>query len=346
MSAIETFDPNGVGQDNGNFFSLPFSTEEARLILISAMWDVTASYGAGTAQAPKALIKASTQLDLYDELSPNAWQAGIATVACDESMLSRSQNLRSDATYIMHYLEKGGDSTDAKIAQRLQRVNEGCSWMNNRIQCQATSWLAQGKIVGLVGGDHSTPLGLVQALATQHSSFGILHLDAHCDLRQAYEGFEFSHASIMYNILHRIPAVERIVQVGVRDYCDAEATLARESQRIRLFSDVELFTALFEGCTWAEQCRTIVAELPHEVYISFDIDALSVEYCPHTGTPVAGGLSFNQALYLLHEVVRSGRRIIGFDVVETVVCNDESIDASTAARILYRLCGMTLVSNS
>lgn len=217
--------------------------------------------------------------------------------------------------------------------------------MNENIRAQARAWLAQGKLVGLVGGDHSTPYGLVQALGERGEGFGILHIDAHCDLRRAYEGFEYSHASIMYNVLRDVPQAERIVEVGVRDYCDAEAELARSSERIRMFDDTQLSAAAFEGETWGATCRRIVAELPERVYVSFDIDGLSVEYCPHTGTPVAGGLTFNQAVYLLHETVRSGRRIIGFDVVEVVPRPGSSIDASTGARILYKLCGLTLVSN-
>lgn len=345
MAALDIFDPDGVGQDNGAYFGLPFTPCEARLVLISAPWDVTASYGGGTADAPGALVEASTQLDLYDELAPGAWRRGIATADIDGSLRDLSRRLRPDAERVMRHLEKGGAVGDEAVARELLRVNEGCARMNGAICEQARSWLAQGKLVGLVGGDHSTPYGLIRALAERESGFGILHLDAHRDLRRAYEGFEFSHASIMYNVLRDVPQAERIVQVGVRDCCDAEAEMARTSARIRSFSDVQLFTAAFEGRTWGEQCRRIVDELPRRVYVSFDIDCLSVEYCPHTGTPVAGGLSFNQALYLLYETVRSGRRIVGFDVVETVVRPDNCIDASTAARMLYRLCGLSIVSN-
>ena len=314
MNTLDTFDPNGVGLDNGAYFGLPFTPDEARLVLISAPWDVTVSYGTGTSEAPDAIIEASMQLDLCDALSPGAWRLGIATVA------------------------------DDAVCRKIRRVNEGCVQMNENIRAQARAWLAQGKLVGLVGGDHSTPYGLVQALGERGEGFGILHIDAHCDLRRAYEGFEYSHASIMYNVLRDVPQAERIVEVGVRDYCDAEAELARSSERIRMFDDTQLSAAAFEGETWGATCRRIVAELPERVYVSFDIDGLSVEYCPHTGTPVAGGLTFNQAVYLLHETVRSGRRIIGFDVVEVVPRPGSSIDASTGARILYKLCGLTLKS--
>ena len=323
MNTLDTFDPNGVGLDNGAYFGLPFTPDEARLVLISAPWDVTVSYGTGTSEAPDAIIEASMQLDLYDALSPGAWRRGIATADIDYSLLETSQRLRSDAERVIRHLEEGGSVADDAVCRKIRRVNEGCVQMNENIRAQARAWLAQGKLVGLVGGDHSTPYGLVQALGERGEGFGILHIDAHCDLRRA----------------------ERIVEVGVRDYCDAEAELARSSERIRMFDDTQLSAAAFEGETWGATCRRIVTELPERVYVSFDIDGLSVEYCPHTGTPVAGGLTFNQAVYLLHETVRSGRRIIGFDVVEVVPRPGSSIDASTGARILYKLCGLTLVSN-
>lgn len=340
-----TFDPDGVGVGNGAYFGLPFEPETARLVLISAPWDVTVSYGAGTAYAPDAVIEASTQLDFHDPLAPGAWHRGIATADVDYSLLEQSQRLRSDAERVIDHLEGGGSPDDDYVVRKLRRVNEGCAAMNANIGAQAARWLDAGKLVGLVGGDHSTPYGLVRALGARHASFGILHLDAHCDLRDAYEGFAFSHASIMYNILRDVPQVARIVQVGVRDFSEGEAALAAASERIATFDDLSLAEAAFRGATWDAQCRSIVETLPEEVYVSFDIDALTFENCPHTGTPVSGGLTFNQAVWLLVTLVRSGRRIIGFDMVEVCPAGDDRIDAITGARVLWKLCGQTLLSD-
>ena len=340
-----TFDPDGVGVGNGAYFGLPFEPEAARLVLISAPWDVTVSYGAGTAYGPDAVIEASTQLDFHDPLAPGAWRRGIATADVDYSLLEQSQRLRSDAERVIDHLEGGGSPDDDYVIRKLRRVNEGCAAMNANIGAQAARWLDAGKLVGLVGGDHSTPYGLVRALGARHASFGILHLDAHCDLRDAYEGFAFSHASIMYNILRDVPQVARIVQVGVRDFSEGEAALAAASERIATFDDLSLAEAAFRGATWDAQCRSIVETLPEEVYVSFDIDALTFENCPHTGTPVSGGLTFNQAVWLLVTLVRSGRRIIGFDMVEVCPAGDDRIDAITGARVLWKLCGQTLLSD-
>ncbi|MFI3302383.1 MAG: agmatinase family protein [Rikenellaceae bacterium] len=342
---LKDFDPNGVGVDNGSYFGLPCEVSDSKVVLISAPWDVTVSYGAGTAFAPDAIIEASTQLDLYDPSAPDAWREGIATADVDYSIQEMSQSLRSDAKRVIDHLEEGGSVTDFMVSRRVKRVNDGSAQLNTKIYNQSRKYLLQGKIVGLVGGDHSTPYGLIKALGERCLDFGILHIDAHCDLREAYEGFEFSHASIMHNVLRDVDSVTKIVEVGVRDFCDEELSVAKSSPRVEMFDDVTLSRQRFEGVTWAAQCKLIVDALPQNVYVSFDIDGLSMNCCPHTGTPVPGGMSFNEAVYLLERVVESGRRIIGFDVVEVTPSPKERIDAIVGARILYKLCGVSIVSN-
>ena len=339
---LKAFDPDGVGVDNGTYFGLPFEPGTAELVLVSAPWDVTVSYGAGTAYAPDAVIEASTQLDFHEPLAPGAWRRGIATADVDYSLLDESQRLRGDAEKVIAHLEGGGSPEDDYVVRKVRRINEGCRAMNANIGAQAARWLDAGKTVGLVGGDHSTPYGLIRALGDRHGEFGILHIDAHCDLRDAYEGFEFSHASIMFNVLRDLPQVRKFVQVGVRDYCDAEAERAASDGRISMFDSRSLARAGFAGTTWAESCRRIVDELPEVVYISFDIDGLTIEHCPHTGTPVPGGITFEQVVYLMECVADSGRRIAGFDLVEVVPCPEDKIDAVVGARVLYKLCGLTL----
>lgn len=341
----QPFDPDGVGVANGAYFGLPFEPETAELVLVSVPWDVTVSYGAGTVYGPDAIIEASTQLDFHDPLAPGAWRRGIATADVDYALLEESQRLRSDAARIIEHLENGGNPDDESIARKLRRVNEGCAAMNANVAAQAARWLDAGKTVGLVGGDHSTPYGLIRELGARHEAFGILHVDAHCDLRVRYEGFDSSHASIMYNVLRDVPAVKRLVQVGVRDFCESEAAFAASDERIATFDDLTLAAGEFRGETWDAQCRRIVETLPGKVYVSFDIDGLSPDCCPHTGTPVPGGLSFDRALWLLRTLTASGRRIIGFDVVEVAPAPGTRTDAIVGARILWKLCGQTLLSN-
>ena len=343
----KNFDPDGVGVSNGAYFGMPFDLDEARLVLFSAPWDVTVSYGQGTVQGPEVVLEASTQLDFYDPIAVDAWRAGIATDSSLDGLKPQSEALRQKAEAVIERLEQGADSEEQTHQALLSQVNAGCRRMCEQVEDVAKKWIGQDKLVGLVGGDHSTPYGLIRALGERHTAFGVLHIDAHRDLREAYEGFEFSHASIMYNVLRDVPSVTRLTQVAVRDFCQQEARLAADDPRIVSFDDLSLMQHAFEGMTWAQQCQEIVATLPQKVYVSFDIDGLSPENCPHTGTPVSGGLSFNQAVWLLKTVVDSGRQIIGFDVVEVAPQpqSTDLIDAITGARILWKLCGLTLVSD-
>ena len=339
------FDPDGVGVANGAYFGLPFEPDDARLVLVSAPWDVTVSYGAGTVYGPDAIIEASTQLDFYDPMAPGLWRRGIATADIDYSLQELSQRLRTDAARVIEHLENGGTAEDESVVRKLRRVNEGCVVMNANVEAQVSHWLDAGKRVGLVGGDHSTAYGAIRAFGRHHAAFGVLHIDAHRDLRKGYEGFEFSHASVMYNVLRDVPQVTKLVQVAVRDFSEQEATLAAASERVASFDDWALAEAVFGGETWDAICRRIVGTLPEEVYVSFDIDGLSFENCPHTGTPVSGGLSFNQAAWLLRTLAQSGRRIIGFDLVEVCPAAEDRLDAITGARMLWKLCGATLLTD-
>src|SRR5690606_12346610 len=111
----------------------------------------------------------------------------------------------------------------------------------------------------------------------------------------AHEGFTHSHASIMYNAT-RLPQVSKLVQVGIRDFCEQELKEVQSSETIKVFTDADLKKGQFEGKTWQEQVDRIIGVLPQHVAVSFDIDVLQQWYCPNTGTPVPGGLSYEQAV--------------------------------------------------
>jgi agmatinase len=336
------FDPNQIGVPNGNYFALPFTVADAALVLVSAAWDVTTSYRAGTAQAPPAIIDASAQVDLYDLNYSEAWQRGIGTLPIDAQWHKRSIAARKKAEKAIALLEKGCDENDPSVAALTDSVNADSRWFNDSVYTATQALLRQRKLVGLVGGDHSVPFGYLRALAEQYSEFGILHIDAHSDLRKAYEGFEFSHASIMYNVLTHIPQVAKIVQVGIRDLCSDEWNLAHNDARVCQFNNYAMAQAMFEGETWSQICKKIIAALPPKVYISFDIDGLSPDNCPNTGTPVPGGLSFLQANYLLQQLTQAGKNIIGFDLCEVAPGAHSDWDAVVGARVLYKLCGCAL----
>ncbi|MBC6478790.1 MAG: agmatinase family protein [Hormoscilla sp. GM7CHS1pb] len=329
------FNPNDIAVPNGSFFGFPYGVEEASIVFLPVPWDVTTSYGEGAANGPQAILDASVQLDFYDFDIPQAWQTRCGTIPINSDIQEQNYAMRAIAKGIIEYLATGGNVDDEAIAPQLATVNRASWVLNQWVYTQGRELLDRGKLVGLVGGDHSVPLGLMQALAERHEDYGILQIDAHADLREAYEGFTYSHASIMYNAM-KILQISRLVQVGIRDVCEAEMAMVRGDRRIVMFDDWQLKANAYEGITWAAQCQEIISNLPDKVYISFDIDGLNPSYCPYTGTPVPGGLEFNEAIYLLRSLVQSGKKIIGFDLCEVAPGGDEW-DGNIGARVLYKL---------
>lgn len=346
MPDLKDFDPNSVGNINNNIFGLPFSEEESRLVILPIPWEVTVSYNAGTARAPDHIFTASLQVDLYDAEVQDAWKQGIFMRPVDKKILTKSDYLRKEAELYINYISQGDVVSENKfMCKSVKEINEGSLFLNNWVYEQTKAILEKGKLVALLGGDHSTPLGFIKAMGEKYEDFGILQIDAHCDLRKAYEGFNYSHASIMYNTLEETPQVKKIVQVGIRDYCDEELAYANDSNgRVSIFFDRDIKAAFYEGKNWSVVVDEIVEQLPKNVYVSFDIDGLDPKLCPHTGTPVQGGLETEQVFYLLKKMRAAGKKIIGFDLNEVGVSRDEW-DENVASRILYRLCNLLIDSN-
>lgn len=341
---IAGFDPSGIGDVNAGIFGLPFTVDEAELVIIPVPWEVTVSYNAGTAQGPLAVKEASPQIDLYEPAIRDAWKLGIAMEEISAEWQATSDALREKAERYINWLEQGQPEVDREEETKVptevtQKGEELLEWLKQK----ALSYMNQGKSVAVLGGDHSTPLGLIHAMAEKHEEFGILQLDAHSDLRIAYEGFTYSHASIMYNAL-QLPQVKKLVQVGIRDLAQSEAEMAEQSNgRITTFYDAVLKENMYEGNSWKKECKRIIAQLPQKVYISFDIDAMDPKLCPGTGTPVPGGFEFEEVIYLIKALVKSGREIIGFDLNE-VAPGDTEWNGNVGARLLYKLCNWMAVS--
>ena len=346
MIDLSGFDPNGAGNPNNNVFGLPFSEEDAALVILPVPWEVTVSYKAGTARAPEHIFRASLQVDLYDNDTSDAWRQGIYMRDVDRTILLKSDYLRKEAELYINYIAQGENVNDNKfMCKTLKEVNAGGLFLNDWVYNQTKELLAKGKLVALLGGDHSTPLGYFKAIAEKHGHFGILQIDAHLDLRKSYEGFIYSHASVMYNALNEVPEIQKLVQVGVRDYGDDELQVVKDSNnRVVVFYDRTMKERLYEGEIWKKIADEIVDQLPGKVYISFDIDGLDPKLCPHTGTPVMGGLETEQLFYLFRKILASGREFIGFDLNEVGVSTSEW-DENVGARVLYKLCNLLLASN-
>ncbi len=226
----------------------------------------------------------------------------------------------------------------------IDEINTAHRALTSHLKLRVEHLLQSGKICAVLGGEHSTPLGLIQALDEHYESFSILQIDAHADLRKAYEGFEQSHASIMHNVVESCDSLVQLVQVGIRDLSQDEYERSLNHPKITTYFDWDLKEASFQGKSWKTQCEEIIEALSSDVYISFDIDGLIPNLCPNTGTPVPGGFTLEQVSYLLFALVDSGRNIIGFDLNEVSPGNQGDWDANVGARALWQLICATELS--
>jgi len=329
---MTAFDPNATAPKDSGIFGLDCAETNAAIVLVPVPFAATVSYGGGAERGPEAVLAASRQVDLYDLQFGRVYERGIHLRQADPELRPSHERAR---VLVEAHLE----APERTAAASLAAVDAAGARMNEIVRRETASILAAGRIPGIVGGDHSVPFGAIAAVAARFPGVGILHVDAHADLRVAYEGFRWSHASIMDNVLREIDGVQRLVQVGIRDFCEQELQSIQASEgRVITHFDVDWHRRRFLGATFDSLCREAVDALPQHVYVSFDIDGLDPALCPHTGTPVPGGLSFPEAVHLIETVVKSGRRIVGFDVVE-VAPGDTEWDANVGARLLYKLCG-------
>ena len=343
------FDPNGPAKLTSGIFGLPYNEEESKLVYLPVPWEATTSYGGGTSNGPEAILNASRQVDLFDLEVHRPYEAGIYMLPESHEVRKWNEEGKFLAQKIIQNLVAEHVAHSQDMAHALIRVNELGEQLNHYVYQETKRLLSAGKLVGVVGGDHSVPFGALKAISEKYASFGILHIDAHSDTRNAYEGFEWSHGSIMHNVIEKIPNIKQLVQVGIRDVGEDEIeyiTQTKKSQ-ITCFFDRILASKKMEGATWGELCKPMIQALPDSVWISIDIDGLDPQFCPHTGTPVPGGLSYQEVLYLIAQVYHSGKKIIGFDLNEVAphpTDPTDEWDANVAARILYKLSAWTLAS--
>ena len=337
------FDP-GAPALGGGIYGLPHTAEEARVVLVPVPWEPTTSYRRGAVRGPAAILHASRQVDLFDVQTGRPYQAGIAMLDVDPDIAAWNAEACAAAEPV---IAAGGDlAGDPDLEARLARVNALSAQLDARVGEIARAWMDRGKIVGVIGGDHSTPFGSIAAHAERWPGLGVLHLDAHADLREAYEGFTSSHASIMFNVTERLPGVARLVQIGIRDLSEEEhARIQGSGGRIAALFDADVARRTFEGEPFGKIARAAIEKLPRQVYLSFDIDGLDPALCPNTGTPVPGGLSFPQITAVLAYVEESGRTIVGFDLTEVAPGRDgDEWDGNVGARLLYKMIGFALRS--
>ena len=323
---------------NINLFGYAPSYKDSELVLLAVPWSATASFGAGSEKGPKMIALASSQMDFFSIEAGDVRDQGICFLSPPDFLKTLNQNTREKALPVIALEESAPGDFPREL---IDDINQSCGQMVTWVYKETKKIHEAGKKFGLVGGDHSTSEGAIQYFSEIYQGdFGILHIDAHADLRKSYQGFHYSHASVMYNVIHLPYPPAMLVQLGVRDYCQEEYLLIKAHKNINTFFDSEIKTNIFEGKTWKSIVDFMIHLLPKNVYISLDVDGLQAHLFPNTGTPVPGGLSFDQIDYLIKRLVQSDRQIIGFDLVE-VAAPDKKIDlwdAQTGARLLYKLC--------
>ena len=262
-------------------------TGDARFRVIPVPLERTVSYGSGTAKGPEAIIDASNELERITGTAEPC-TAGIFTEApldCDASL--------------------------PEIMERLAGRTEAA--------------VRAGKVPVVLGGEHSLSYGAVIGVARAlDKPIGIVQIDAHADLRDAYQGEKHSHASVMHLLAQEGIA---LAQFGVRALCKEEVESRLRNGVIHIDAE-ELVTGNIHTIDLPEG-------FPEQVYVSFDVDGLDPAIMPATGTPVPGGLGYYQALHLVEHALK-GRTCVGFDVVE-LAPNGNTAWEFTAAQIVYRL---------
>ncbi len=343
IARMTDFDPNAAAAEDSGIFGLPYTPQEARVHVIPVPFDATTSYRKGAANGPAAVVEASRQVDLFDLMFGRVYEAGIALLDTDPRIVAWNAEASELAQPI---IDAGGDLGGSReLHKSLARVNAIGAEVNAAVEQSVARVLAARKLPVVLGGDHSVPFGAFVAASEHRPGLGLLHFDAHADLRRAYEGFEWSHASIFHNAMTKIGGVARLVQVGIRDLCEEEFAMIRGSDgRIRTLFDTDWASAKLEHRDLRALIRSTLDALPKAIWVTFDIDALDPTLCPNTGTPVPGGLSWHDAMLWLEEIANAGREIVGCDLNEVAPgaasSDSESIDANVGARVLYRMIGM------
>lgn len=343
-------DPNGKASASDGIYGLPFKESESKVIFLPIPWDVTTSYQAGTSKGPEAILRASEQIDFFDLDYVDAYQAGLFMKK--ESTIIKKLN--REGRVLAKKIIDADDKALAKnkalkntMEKNLAKVNGLCESLNIEVYKEVKSQLEKDKMPVVVGGDHATPFGAIKAYAEAYPGLGVLHFDAHSDTRIAYMGFTNSHASIMHNVMEKIPEVGKLVQVGIRDFCEQEYDYTKNHKNIDIYFDQDLAKRKLSGEAFGKIAHEIVSKLPQKVYISFDIDGLDPRFCPNTGTPVPGGLDYPEVIYIINELVKSKRTLVGFDLVEVAPSpKDKSNewDANVGMRLLYKMTSAALAS--
>ncbi len=269
--------------------------EKPGFTVLPVPYDLTATYGPGARRGPAAILEASANMELYDEeTEAEPFRAGIRTLS------------------------------------PLEITAEGPEKMVRRVEAAVGEILEGGSLPVVIGGEHSISTGTVKALLERYPSLSVLQLDAHADLRPAYQGTPFSHASVARRIFELCP----LVQAGIRSLSaeEAEFLKAREAGEITTI----MATAMRGAARLEEAIGCIIGALTDNVFITIDLDVFDPSVMPSTGTPEPGGLGWYEVLSIIREVTKR-KEIRGFDVVELAPIPGLLAPDFLAARLVYKV---------
>jgi agmatinase len=294
---------------SNNFLALPKESstyETSKIVIVSAPYEKTVSYGGGTAKGPSAILNASHYIEFLDDefFRELCFEQGIAT-------------LPSLAF---------GKRTGKSMLDFLQRA------VLNEIQNE--------KFVVTLGGEHTISTAPIMAHYAKYPKMSVLHFDAHSDLRMEYSGTPYSHACFMARVADNGFPMKRVVQVGIRAQEKAEFEYAKKLG-IQTFYATRIRKGE-HGTNW--QSSVVKALSANEVYVTFDVDYFDPSIMPSTGTPEPDGFFWNETMEIFRELNRAGKRIVGFDVVE--LSPDPKAKHSTylAAKLVYRMLNFAFAS--
>ncbi len=266
------------------------SSDRSLFHVIPVPCEKTVSYGTGTGRGPGAILDASQQLEAYDGI----------TIPLEHGI----------------YTHEPVDCSGRMTA------------VLDRLESLTLTVLSGGGIPVILGGEHTVTYAPVLAMKKHFGRIGIIHFDAHADLRNEFEGSEFSHACVMRR-LHEQGA--EIVQYGTRSY-------SIDEQEYRILKGIKYYDASIMN---RKKITTIELpdDFPDDIYISVDVDGLDPSVIPHTGTPVPGGIMWHE-FFMLLDSIPSDKRMRGFDVVELAPAGDSRVSDFAAAQIVYNIMGI------
>ena len=283
-------------------------------------WDITTTCQNGTAKGSNKIKQVIHQVDDIHPFSSN--MKNIVFESASNRIIDLQSSYADISRDIINTCNQG-KALNQNQKTALHDINKASYEMNQIVYSDCLDLLEKGPMI-LCGGEHGVGIGYIQALAQKNKNFGILQIDAHMDCRIQYFGYDYSHASVITHYAN-IPEVSAITQLGIRDYDASEVDFQKKSKKqFHVFKDYDCHKRLFEGDTWKMITTEIVDSLPENVVISLDIDGLSLDLSSASGTPVPGGVTWNQLIYLL-ECISQHKTLIGAELVEVRTESDNHI---------------------